>query len=152
MTLKATEVFTPNDYPLYTYVNRANHRFEQQLTQALETPKAVVSISGPSKSGKTVLVKKLVGEDNLITVSGAEIEGAADLWDRVLDWMGVPNSVATKDENGSSTNYGSKVAGELAIPLMAKGGGEASVGGGATRPAALRLCMAARGWRRLPRK
>ena len=66
------DVFTPNDFPRYTYVNRAvSPPLEQQLKQALATPKEVISISGPSKSGKTVLIEQVVGPDNLITVSGS---------------------------------------------------------------------------------
>jgi hypothetical protein len=62
MKLFATDVFTPNDFPAYTYVQRSGDDLETQLHRALDTPKVVVSISGPSKSGKTVLVEKVVGE------------------------------------------------------------------------------------------
>jgi tRNA A37 threonylcarbamoyladenosine biosynthesis protein TsaE len=70
---KAVEVFTPNDTPTFTYVDRATHQFEQRLRNALEIPKMVVSVSGPSKSGKTVLVKKVLQADNLIQVWGSSI-------------------------------------------------------------------------------
>ena len=80
MKLFAIDVFTPNDFPAYTYVQRAGDDLEKKLQRALDTPKVVVSISGPSKSGKTVLVEKLVGKDNLIPVSGAEVQIGEDLW------------------------------------------------------------------------
>jgi hypothetical protein len=104
------EVFTPNDFPVYTYVNRAtNPSLEQQLKQALATPKEVVSISGPSKSGKTVLIEQVVGSDNLITVSGSEIDNATSLWDRVLDWIGVPLSGITTSAKASTGGLSSQV-------------------------------------------
>lgn len=31
-----------------------------------------------------------VGRDTLIAVQGTRIEGADDVWDRVLDWMETP--------------------------------------------------------------
>src|SRR5437660_12705741 len=85
--MKATEVFTPGSFPLHTYVERAKERLEQQLRDAVQTPGQVVSLVGPSKSGKTVLVEKVVG-DALITISGAGIRSPDDVWQRILDWMG----------------------------------------------------------------
>ena len=85
MKLFATEVFTPNRFPEYTYIDRPKEELERKLRQALETPNVVVSISGPSKSGKTVLAKKLVGEGNIIHIFGAEVVSGAELWARVLD-------------------------------------------------------------------
>lgn len=71
---KAIKVFTPTDVPTITYVERVQDNYEELLRQAFEIPKMIVSISGPSKSGKTVLVKKVVGVDNLIHVYGASIK------------------------------------------------------------------------------
>jgi hypothetical protein len=68
---RATEVFTPNDVPTVTYVKRATP-LEQRLRDAFQTPKPVISISGPSKSGKTVLVNKVIDRDNLISIVGLD--------------------------------------------------------------------------------
>src|SRR5947209_3484638 len=75
---RAVEVFTPNDTPTFTYVERTS-RFEERLNEALSIPKMIVSLSGPSKSGKTVLVNKVVKTDNLIPLSGATIRTASEL-------------------------------------------------------------------------
>jgi hypothetical protein len=92
------EVFTPNDFPKHTYVNRATTPpLEEQLRSAFAIPKEVISISGPSKSGKTVLIERVVDPDSLITVSGSEISSADALWERVLDWMGAPSSRSDTD-------------------------------------------------------
>ncbi len=126
MPILATEVFTPNDYPKYTYIERGGEKLEKRLEDALQTPKAVVSISGPSKSGKTALVERVVGRDNLISVSGAEIKSGEDLWNRVLDWMGAPSSVNKQSAQSTANQLGGKVSGGVEFPLIAKGGGEAS--------------------------
>ena len=57
--VKATDVFTPNKVPTITYVQR-DEEAEQKTRDAFEIPNIVVSLSGPSKSGKTVLVNKVV--------------------------------------------------------------------------------------------
>ena len=54
--VKATSVFTPTDVPNVTNVERQTKNFEEELRRAFQIPKMIVSISGPSKSGKTVLV------------------------------------------------------------------------------------------------
>ena len=59
--MKPTDVFTPSDYPVHTYVTRSEEDLEERLRQALGTPGEVVSVSGPSKSGKTVLIEKVAG-------------------------------------------------------------------------------------------
>ena len=129
MALKATEVFTPGSFPVHTYVERAGERLEQTLRDAIDTPGQVVSLVGPSKSGKTVLVEKVVGRDYLITVTGAGIGNPDDMWRRILDWIGAPAS----ETKGSST--GGKVGGELgtsgtaSLFGLAKATGEVKVQG-----------------------
>ena len=86
----ATEIFTPTDVPTLTYVERASRDYESDLKAAFAIPKMVVSISGPSKSGKTTLVTKVVASDNLIHLYGASIKSPDDLWKSVIAWMGGP--------------------------------------------------------------
>jgi nicotinamide riboside kinase len=74
--VQATEVFTPTDVPTLTYVERASRNFEADLRNAFNIPKMIVSISGPSKSGKTVLVTKVVAPENLIHIYGREHKDA----------------------------------------------------------------------------
>jgi hypothetical protein len=127
---KPTEVFTPNDVPTITYVPRPQHKLEERLGEAFEIPKMIVSISGPSKSGKTVLVSKVVDSDNLIPLTGATIRSADELWSNVLQWMEAPYSKSEKD--GSTTKVGVEVAaeGKAGIPFLAeaKAGGKATAG------------------------
>lgn len=87
MPLKATDVFRPGSFPAHTYVDRADQGFEQALRDALDTAGQLVSLAGPSKSGKTVLVEKVIGQDNLISVSGVGIHSPDDVWNKVLNWM-----------------------------------------------------------------
>lgn len=117
MNLRAAEVFTPGAYPTHTYVERPNERLEQSLRDALSTPGQVVSLSGPSKSGKTVLVERVVGRESLITVPGAGVQRPDDIWNRVLDWMDVPRSLT----RSSSTSGGATVGGSATSSLSVLG-------------------------------
>lgn len=97
--LSSAEVFTPTSFPSHTYVTREELHNERLLREWMRSSTQVASISGPSKAGKTVLVQRVVGEDNLITVSGASVRSPDQLWERVLDWWGEPHSTtaATAD-------------------------------------------------------
>jgi hypothetical protein len=126
---RVTQVFTPSDMPSYTYVQRATRNLEEQLRQAFEVPKMIISISGPSKSGKTVLVKKVIEKDSLIHLSGSTIRSADELWLHTLQWMDVPSSRV--ETSASSVDAGLEVhaEGKASIPLVAGGavGGKGSL-------------------------
>ena len=100
--LSAAEVFTPTSYPTYTYVPRDELHHERLLRQWTRSSTQIASISGPSKAGKTVLVQRVVGEGNLVTVSGASVRAPDQLWERVLDWWGEPHvTVASRADSSS---------------------------------------------------
>jgi hypothetical protein len=145
MKLRATEVFTPNDFPEHTYVEREGKKLEERLRNALETPNTVISLSGPSKSGKTVLVERVVGTDNLIPVSGAELREPDDLWERVLDWMEVPASVTEQSSEGQTQQVSAGLSGKGKVPLIAEGGAQAGYQHGITKIEAATLTTARRG-------
>ncbi|WP_146054340.1 MULTISPECIES: hypothetical protein [Aeromonas] len=59
--MKATEVFTPGKFPQWTFVSDHLEEKGQQLQDVLESGSMLISISGPSKSGKTVFVEQVLG-------------------------------------------------------------------------------------------
>ncbi len=88
----SAEVFTPTSFPTHTYVQRDDLHHERLLREWTRSSTQIASLSGPSKAGKTVLVQRVVGEGNLIVVSGASVRAPDQLWERVLDWWGEPHS------------------------------------------------------------
>ncbi|MFQ2152667.1 P-loop NTPase family protein [Aeromonas sanarellii] len=126
--MKATEVFTPGKFPKWTFVSDHLEEKGQQLQDVLESGSMLISISGPSKSGKTVFVEQILGKRSLIQVTGAGVRKSEDIWIRVFDIIGTPLSSSKTTGTSSSSTIGGKVAGEAGIPLLAKGAGEVSVG------------------------
>jgi hypothetical protein len=118
---RATSVFTPTDVPTFTYVDRADRNYEADLRRAFEIPKMIVSISGPSKSGKTTLVNKVIPRDSLIHIFGASIRKADDLWTNVLAWMG--GTIEVSDAKGSKVAAGmtGTAGGKVKVPFVAEG-------------------------------
>ena len=130
--ISVSDIFTPNDTPTTTYVGREDLKLEERLSQNCKLPKMVVSISGPSKSGKTVLINKVMDQDLIIPVIGSGIVGPEDLWNRALQWMGAAISTTTVVSSGTSISGGVKGGGKVGIPFVAEGGGEAHAGAGKT--------------------
>lgn len=127
--MRPTDIFTPSDYPTHTYVAREEETIEARLRQALDTPGEVVSVSGPSKSGKTVLIEKIAGRENLIPLTGAGISSADDVWEKVLNWMDVPTSVVDSSTGGVTVAPAVRIGGKVGVPGI--GEVTATVGGNA---------------------
>lgn len=89
----------------------------------------ITSLSGPSKSGKTVLIKKVLDPDSLISISGAAIKSADDLWERVLNWMEAPSERTRTRSHEIALKAEAKGGGKLRVPFVAEGSAEASAGG-----------------------
>lgn len=81
--LTPEEVFITDGFPEHTYVAISAGRKEQELREGLDQRNKVISISGPSKSGKTTLCDKLFGKSkgvDRIYVTGDSISKPDDLW------------------------------------------------------------------------
>lgn len=117
--MRVTEVFTPKGEPSVTYVNDHLIDKAKRLNQDMSAGPCVVSLSGPSKSGKTVFIEKTIGRDNLIKVNGAGVKSAEALWLKVFAVIGTPIRVVETAEGHSSYALGAKVEG--GVPLFAKG-------------------------------
>jgi hypothetical protein len=129
--MRVYDVFTPTDVPTYTYVDRSAQNLESQLRNAIRTPGMIASLSGPSKSGKTVLIRKVISQDSLITVSGAAITEPGHLWDRVLNWMEAPSSTTHSTGHTFSGEVAAKVqasAGIVVAKAQVEGEGKAGYG------------------------
>ena len=123
--MRASEVFTPNKEPSVTYVDAHLVDKAKHLLQSLETSAAVISLSGPSKSGKTVFIEKTIGRDRLIEVNGAGIDSTATLWNRVFSIIGTPTGVSQTNSASFTGSVGAKAS--AGVPLVAQG--EASATG-----------------------
>ena len=118
--MKLQEVFVPGGLPSVTYVPRKALRLEQQVGDYLEERHKVLSLSGPTKSGKTVLIKQVAPD--ALWISGGDVSNAGEFWrvlvDRLDGWVEVTKQ-RSKSEGDTST---ATVEGEINA-VVAKGGG-----------------------------
>ncbi len=108
---QVAEVFRPNTMPSYTYINRQEKRgttYEAKLKRALQKVGSLIAISGGSKTGKTVLYRKVVPEDKLIELSGAQINSVEDFWQQIAENLRIPDELSMA--YSSQENKSGKVA------------------------------------------
>ena len=127
--MKASDVFTPGRYPVHTYVDDHLQEKKEQLLDTLDAGAMLVSISGPSKSGKTVFIEECLGRTSLIQVTGAGVTQASDLWMRVFDIVGteIPSGISRAASTHSNVGGKGTLEGGL---FLAKGKAEASIDSG----------------------
>lgn len=97
------DVFTPGGLPSITYVSRDNLELERKLHEALARGFAFVVVTGPTKSGKTVLCKRVLQRKPLVVVEGGQVRSEVDFWNHVAYELQIA-SATTKVQSGGSTN------------------------------------------------
>ncbi|WP_152613192.1 P-loop NTPase family protein [Inquilinus limosus] len=125
-----SDVFIVGGQPTLTYVAREELRLEYVLRDYLKFGYKVLSVSGPTKSGKTVLCRRILPTTGAIWLSGGEIQSEDDFWLRVVSELGAPTSLTEGRGRQLSLDLDGKAKGGLSIPLLAKGGVELGIGGG----------------------
>lgn len=115
------QVFVSGGTPEYTYVSRDSERLEEKLERARYNSNVTV-VSGITKSGKSILARKIFPPDEAVWIQGA-VEGVGQhFWQRLLEQLGGRINY-TKQE--TTTEGSTKSAGaRLDIP------GVGGIGGG----------------------
>jgi hypothetical protein len=104
--LHRDDVFVAGGQPSVTYVDRQEFHVERNVARAIAAPNQVVSLAGPSKTGKTVLCRKVLGDREYIWIDGGEIESAKSVWDDICAELKLPNEITTSDEKTNGVNGG----------------------------------------------
>ncbi|MGQ8630912.1 AAA family ATPase [Agrobacterium sp. DKPNP3] len=84
------QIFIAGGQPTVTYVDRQELHVEKSLARAIATPNQIVSLAGPTKTGKTVLCKKMLGEREYIWIDGGQVKDAQSLWDKIASELNIP--------------------------------------------------------------
>jgi len=124
-SVKATEVFTPGILPKYTYYERPYRNLEDALLHAVDTPGIIASVSGPSKSGKTVLCESVIGLGSMLLVTGGGVDSESTFWHRIRTRLKIPAGTSTSMTSEKSREV--EGAAKAGIGFLVKG--EGSVGG-----------------------
>lgn len=100
MSLKLKDVFTPGGIPSITYVDRQGLQLEEKIRNALVRGFAINVVTGPTKSGKSVLCHRVLGERKLITVEGGQVQSEEEFWSHIAHQLSLVSESTTASTTG----------------------------------------------------
>lgn len=99
--MKAEEIFVAGGLPTVTYVGREVLDLESEVQAEVTEGYKIVCITGPTKSGKTVLCRKVLGRDNCLWLAGGKIASSKDCWEQLISKLDLPlQDSATESSSG----------------------------------------------------
>lgn len=92
---RLNEVFVAGTMPSVTYVARTELRLEEQLREYLDDRGTILSVSGPTKTGKTTLLRNVAPAPRAVWLSGGSLSSVSDLWNQVADHLEIPHETTS---------------------------------------------------------
>lgn len=106
------DVFVPGGLPLHTYNPRADLQLEDRLAEAKRNLSKLVTVTGQTKSGKTVLARKVFPKKGSIWIDGGLVRTEDDFWHSVVDQLGLFGQIQEGDTSDvTSTINGRGIGG-----------------------------------------
>ena len=132
--MDADLVFTPGFLPEHTYNDRQHLNIEKRLEEGITTRGFICSVSGPSKSGKTVLCESVIGQHQTILITGGGVSEENIFWEKLRQKLQLPKSQSVSNQSSTSAQVKAKAEGGLKLPFVASGkvGVESGLTGGKT--------------------
>lgn len=121
--MKTTDVFIAGGMPSVTYNPRTELGLENKLQDYLNTRHKLISITGPTKSGKTVLCRRNVNETQQILISGGEITTEDNFWELVLDQLNYSYVESSSAMTSSDDTISAGTSAQLSLWGVATFGG-----------------------------
>jgi hypothetical protein len=81
--MRVGKVFVPGGQPVVTYIAREDLQLEEQVTDYIDERHRFLSLAGPTKAGKTVLVRRVI--PNAIWLHGGNIRSLDGFWESIVD-------------------------------------------------------------------
>ena len=128
--MKATEIFTPGVIPSYTYCEREDKGIAKRLLEAIDTEGTITCVFGPSKSGKTVLCEKVIGQGRIVSVTGGSAQSEKDFWLALRRKLSLPDSQTKSTSSTGKLDAGIEGGGKVGIPILAGVEAKASLNAG----------------------
>ncbi|HTD67414.1 MAG TPA: hypothetical protein VK846_12875 [Candidatus Limnocylindria bacterium] len=100
--MKVSEVFVPGGLPKHTYVPRAERGLEEQLSAVKDNLCKIATVTGATKTGKTVLVRKVFADDRKVWVDGGHVKTEEDFWNIVGTQLEVVAELERSKTTGNS--------------------------------------------------
>lgn len=124
--LRYEDVFVPGGFPRHTYNPRIDLQLEDRLGEARRNLCKLVTVTGQTKSGKTVLARSVLPREECVWVDGGTASAENDFWQVVLEQLDIFDTDEKEESEETRSTISGKGTAEANF-LVAKGSGE--VGG-----------------------
>jgi len=127
-TYRVREIFVPGGMPNLTYVQRREENLESELNDVIDTPNKLITVTGPTKSGKSVLVKRVLPPDiaDNIWIDGGTVENERDFWEQICEHLDAYTDTTAGNRATDNVEFSASGGGELHLPLVGKVGAKSS--------------------------
>jgi hypothetical protein len=124
--LRYQDIFVPGGFPRHTYNPRVELQLEARLGEVTDNLCKLVTVTGQTKSGKTVLARKVLPPERAIWIDGGTVSVEDDFWQVVIQQLQLFQETQ-KDESAGTTSTVSAEGTAGANFFIAKG--EGTLGG-----------------------
>lgn len=104
-----SEVFVAGGFPSVTYISRDEYQLESTMEDYLDARYKLLSISGSTKSGKTVLVRKTIPKQSSFWIPGGQVSDLNSFWGIVLEKTGGYTSLSETTNENRNTASGREI-------------------------------------------
>ncbi|MGE7207687.1 hypothetical protein ACQKJZ_18685 [Sphingomonas sp. NPDC019816] len=112
---KLNDVFTPGGQPSVTYNDRAELGLEPALRKAVALGTTIVSLTGATKAGKTVLCRSVMSAYEYVWIDGGQVKSEADLWAKVVSELRLPLELEEAEGRENEGKVEGKIGGDAGI-------------------------------------
>lgn len=102
--VQTSDVFTPGKGTTHTYVEREHADAAVDLRKYLRRGGSIVTVIGPTKMGKTVLVGKEA--KGAFTAQGQSLQSVDDFWQRLAQYLEIPTATSSSQVNADKSKWG----------------------------------------------
>ncbi len=124
--MRYSDVFVPGGFPRHTYNPRATRKLEGRLSEVAENLCKLATVTGHTKSGKTVLVRSAYPPEESIWIDGGSVSEEEDFWSAIVDQLELFQGAEAGQSQEKSSEFGTEATGQANF-LIVKG--EAKVSG-----------------------
>lgn len=125
---KLKEVFAPGGMPSVTYVDREHLKLEAKIERAVSRGFSFNVITGPTKSGKSVLCHRVLDPKRLVTMEGGQVSDSKEFWEQLAHRLQVAAGVTETETESES--FGGEIEGGWNIGGLLKLKSKVDVGSG----------------------
>lgn len=123
--LRMRSVFVPGGVPKHTYVERAEGALRKVIASAKDNLCKLVTVTGETKSGKSVLVNTIFPRKECVWIDGGSVGTEESFWQQVVELTDGFTDLQESAEKGTTTGISGEAKGTASVPFLVKG--EASV-------------------------